>query len=43
MAKLYQMPDHVDAKTINTLSQPEPKHISHRIHDFRISPIQVWL
>ena len=40
---LHQMPQHINAKTIDTAIQPEAQHIVHRSPYFRISPIQVRL
>jgi hypothetical protein len=37
------MPYDVDPKTVDAFPHPEAKHIAHRINDFRISPIQIWL
>lgn len=40
---LDKMPYDVDPKTVDAFPHPEAKHIAHRINDFRISPIQIWL
>jgi len=38
-----QMPENIDAKTIDAALQPKPQHVEHRLDDLRVAPVQVGL
>ena len=40
---LDQVPDHVDAKAVDALAQPEPHHVVDRLAHFGIAPVQIRL
>ena len=40
---LDQVPDHVDAKAVDALAQPEPHHVVDRRAHRRIAPVQIRL
>ena len=40
---LDQMPDHIDAKTVDALAEPEPHHVVDRLAHLGVAPVQVRL